>query len=348
MKTTFVSTVAVATSLRQSILKTQGDLVSAQKEAATGRFADVGLTLGGRAGWTISLRQEHARLNAIVDSNALASSRLDATQAALGDIRGTAKEFLGALIALPDGATGANVLQEQAATGLKGLIHGLNASIAGEYLFGGINAAAQPVADYFATPAAANKQAVDNAFLAAFGVAQGDPGVGAISATDMQTFLDGAFRSLFDDPQWSDWSAASSQDRQSRITATEVVESSVNANEQAMRKIAMAYTMVADLGVQGLNEGARRAVTETATQLIAEGINEVTALQAKVGGVQGRIGQVNDRMSMQLDILSRQVAGLEGVDPFEAASRVNVLMTQLETGYALTARMQRLSILDYL
>ncbi len=348
MKTTFVSTVAIATSLRQSILKTQGEMVGAQKEVATGRHADVGLTLGARAGQTVSLRQEHARLNAIVDTNALASSQLDATQAALGDISSTANDFLGALIALSEGATGANVLKEQAAIGLKGLIHGLNASMGGGHLFGGINSDAPPITDYFAAPAPANKQAVDTAFLAAFGVAQDDPGVAAITAADMQTFLDGAFQTLFDDPQWADWSAASSQDMQSRITATEVVETSVNANEQAMRKIAMAYTMVADLGIEGLNEGARSAVTEKATQLIAEGINELTALQARVGGVQGRISQVNDRMSLQLDILSEQVTGLENVDPFEAASRVNTLMTQLEAGYALTARMQRLSILDYL
>ncbi len=348
MKTTFVSTVAVATSLRQSILKTQGDLVGAQKEATTGRFADIGLSLGGHTGRTVSFRQEHARLNAVVDSNALTSGRLDSTQAALGDIQTVAKDFLGALIALPEGAIGATVLQEQAEAGLTALIQGLNASMGGKHLFGGINSDPAPITDYFATPAPANKQAVDSAFATAFGIGQDDPGVAAISATDMQTFLDGPFQALFDDPQWADWSAASSQNMQSRITPTEVVETSVNANEQAMRKLAMAYTMVADLGTAGLNEGTLRVLTEKATQLMAEGINEVTALQARLGGVQGRIAQVNDRMSMQLDILSRQVTDLEAVDPYEAASRVNTLMTQLETGYALTARMQRLSILDYL
>ena len=114
MKTTLVSTLAVSTSLRQSILRTQSELGIAQKEVATGRHADVGLTLGGRTGQTVSLRQEHARLNTIIDGNALAGSRLDATQAALDDIRGMADRFLAGLVAVRESATGAQVMQQDA------------------------------------------------------------------------------------------------------------------------------------------------------------------------------------------------------------------------------------------
>lgn len=349
MKTTFVSTAAISGITRQSVLKTQSDLVTAQKEVSTGRLADVGRSLGGRTGQAVSIRQEHARLGTIMTTNAQAGSRLETTQLTLGQLRETADGFLGALIAAGGTKTGARALQQQAAEGLKGLIASLNSTAGGQHLFGGINADVKPMTDYFATPAAASKQAVDTAFAAAFGMAQTDPGVAAITPADMQTFLDGGFRALFDDAQWSaDWSAASSQNIQSRISPTDVVDSSVNANEQAMRKLAMAYTMVADLGVDGLDEGAFRAVAETATRLVSEGIHEITALQGRVGGAQARITQVNERLSMQVDILSKDISGLEGVDPFEAATRVSTLMTQLETGYALTARIQRLSILNYL
>ena len=349
MKTTFVSTVAVASVTRQSILKTQGELVGAQKEVTTGRLADVGRTLGTRTGQAVSLRQEHARLGTFMATNEMAGSRLETTQLTLDQLRETADGFLASLVSTRDTTTGAKALGQQAAEGLKGLIASLNTTSGGQHLFGGIHSDAAPMADYFATPAAASKQAVDNAFAAAFGIAQTDPGAAAISAADMQTFLDGDFRALFDDPQWgANWSAASSQNMQSRISSAEVVDTSVNANEQAMRKLAMAYTMVADLGADGLNEGAFRAVAETATRLISEGIHEITALQGRVGGAQQRIAQVNERMSVQVDILAKDIAGLENVDPFEAASRVTTLMTQLETGYALTARIQRLSILNYL
>ena len=349
MKTTFVSTAALAGVPRQAIQKTQSELVTAQKEISTGRLADVGRTLGGRTGQAVSLRQEHARLETILTTNQMAGSRLETTQLTLGQLRETASGFLGALVGVGKGTTGAAALQQAAEQGLKGLIGSLNASAGGAHLFGGINADAKPVADYYATPAAANKQAVDNAFAAAFGVAQTDPGAAAIGAADMQAFLDGDFRALFEDPQWSGtWSAATSQNVQSRISPTEVADTSVNANEQAMRKLAMAYTMVADLGAGRLNEATFRVVAETATRLVSEGIQDLTALQGRVGGTQARIAQMNERMSAQTDILATRIGSLENVDPYEAASRVTTLMTQLETGYALTARLQRLSILNYL
>lgn len=350
MKTTSVSTAAIANVQRQAILKAQNELATTQKEITSGRLADVGLALGSRTREVVSLRSEHARLSTMVSTNQIATSRLETSQVTLDHLRDTADEFLGALVAVGKGTGGAQTLQQSAAENLKGLVASLNASSGGQYLFAGINADTAPMADYFSAPAtSASKQAVDDAFVAAFGVAQGDPGAGAISATDMQNFLDGPFKALFDEPQWSaTWSAASSQNMQSRISSTEMADTSANANEQAVKKLAMAYTMVADLGADKLGAETFRVVAETATRLMSEGIQEVTALQGRLGAAQGRIAQTNERMSMQIDLIANDIGSLENVDPYEAATRVTTLMTQLETGYALTARIQRLSILNYL
>jgi flagellar hook-associated protein 3 FlgL len=42
------------------------------------------------------------------------------------------------------------------------------------------------------------------------------------------------------------------------------------------------------------------------------------------------------------------VDALEGVDPYEASSRLSALMNQIETAYAMTGRIQKLSLLNYL
>lgn len=349
MKTTSVSTLAVSTAIRQSIVKSQGELVSAQKEVASGRWADIGRTLGSKAGQAVSLRQEHARLNTIIDTNGLTASRLDSTQAALNGIRETAEGFLGSLISAREGDTGPQVILPQAIKNLQGLISGLNTTVSGRYLFAGINSDTEPVADYFATPAAGSKQAVDTAFATAFGMAQNDPAVATISAADMRAFLDSDFSALFEGPQWSaTWSSASSDNMRSRISSSEVIDTSVNANNPAMKKLAMAYTMVADLGTENLNGNAFRAVVDTAARLIAEGVQEVTTVQARVGASQMRVAQASERMSLQVDILSSRITGLENVDPYEASTRITTLMTQLETSFALTARIQRLSLMKYL
>ncbi len=74
----------------------------------------------------------------------------------------------------------------------------------------------------------------------------------------------------------------------------------------------------------------------------------VTNVQARLGVAQNRVSDASERMSIQRDILTRQVTGLENVDPYEAATRVNALMSQVEVSYSLTARIRQMSLLRYL
>ena len=83
MSTIIVSTQSISEATRLSLLKAQARLIDAQKEAATGRHADVGRSLGFRTGQTISLRQDHARLTTTMETNAIAATRLDVTQGVL-------------------------------------------------------------------------------------------------------------------------------------------------------------------------------------------------------------------------------------------------------------------------
>ena len=165
----------------------------------------------------------------------------------------------------------------------------------------------------------------------------------------MQTFLDTTFSDLFNDPSWSaDWSSASNQNMRSRISTSELIETSTNANEAAFRKLAKAYTMVADLGVQNLSQSAYEVVIDQAIFDVNEAIQELGDLQSQLGTAEQRVKDASERMSLQLDVMTTQVRSLEGVDPNEAATRVNQLLVQIETSYALTARIMGLSILDYL
>jgi flagellar hook-associated protein 3 FlgL len=165
----------------------------------------------------------------------------------------------------------------------------------------------------------------------------------------MQGFLDGAFASLFDEAGWTtDWSNAASQPLRSRISPTQLIDASVHANEQALRELAQAYTMVLDAGVGTLGESAARTVLTSATALLGQAMGHLTQLQSTIGVAQERVANASTQMSAQVDILAKLQADLEGVDPYEAATRVNTLTTQLETSYALTARMHQLSLLNYL
>jgi flagellar hook-associated protein 3 FlgL len=348
MKTTPISTSALSEATRLSLAKLQAKLAQTQKEVTTGRHADMGLSLGFRTGEVISLRHEHTRLQAITDTNAVAATRLNAAQSALKALAETAQSFLGQLMAGATSNQSQQVLQTQALSGLSMFADTLNTTIDGASLFAGINADVRPITEYQA-PGSANAQAVASAFAGAFGISQSDPGVANIDSTDMQTFLDTTFAGLFDPGAWSGtWSAASDQNIRSRISSTELVETSVNANDEAFRKLASAFTMVADLGTNKLNQDAFQAVVGTATSLVGQALDGLTKLQTDLGVAQERIAKANDRMSIQMDIMANHIGVLEGVDPYEASTRVAELLTQVEIAYAMTARIEKLTILNYL
>src|SRR5262245_29651528 len=104
MKSTFVSTAAVSQALRYSLMRMQSDLTKASKEATNGHVADVGLALGARTGYSVSLNRDFDRLKGIVDTNGLVSSRLSATQNALTEITSISQSFQSTLIASTSGA----------------------------------------------------------------------------------------------------------------------------------------------------------------------------------------------------------------------------------------------------
>ncbi len=89
-------------------------------------------------------------------------------------------------------------------------------------------------------------------------------------------------------------------------------------------------------------------VVNKAIEKLGTGIADVTSQMGKLGNVQEQVKLASERLKVQTDILNRRINDLENVDPEETAVRLNTALTQLETTYAVTARMQGLSILNYL
>jgi len=274
-------------------------------------------------------------------------TRLEATQVGLTSISDTASAFLEALVAARGSVTTAGILQTEAKDGLGRVIETLGAQVAGMSIFSGIAVDQRPLQQYFASPAPGSKAAVDGAFSAHFGMAQSDPAVGTIPASLMQTYVDSVHDSLFADPAWGAvWSTSSSQPMQSRISADLVIDSSVTANEPGIRKIVQAFALVADSGVKGLNASAFQVVVDKAIALVGEGMAEVSELQGRVGAMQSRVSDASDQLGVGRIQATRALSELEDVDAAELAVRLDGILEQMEAAYAVTARLQRLSLLD--
>ena len=349
MRLNLISSHGLAQTLQVALRKNQFDLATAQTEVQTGRYADLGAEVGQSMGRSVSLHIEHAQLTTISETNSIASAQLDASQAALKSIVDTATNFVSTMMAARSSATGPGVAQLTAQAAFKTVADTLNTAIGGVYVFAGINNTAKPFkANLDDTSAGAGKSLV-NSFVTAFGTQPGDAANGTITSTAMNTFLDTGFDGLFSDSSWeSEWSAASDQNVVSRIAPTESIATSVNINAPAFRKLMSAFSMISKLGMNSLGQGAFEAVADKAIKSAQEAIGGMADLQTELGVSQQRITAAGNRSAIQLNILSQSIDGLEAVDPYAAATRVSELQTQLETSFALTARIQKLSLLNYL
>ena len=348
MKTQSVSSYMLANATRNIIAKAQADLVKAQQEATSGFVFDTGLSLGSRTGQSLSLRKEHDRLSVLTDSNKLLTERMTTSQNALNSALKGSQDFLGTVIALRGSPLGHDV----AANTAKGLLQTatslINTSFNGEYIFAGVNTDVKPVGDYDAAGNPA-RAAVLQSFEDHFGFPITDPQVATITADNMKAYLDTPFASEFDAGSWSDnWSSASDTLVKSRIAPTELAETSVSANNAGFRQMVMSYTMVAEFGNIGLNQGAFDAVINKAIETTTQANSTLPGVQSALGNAQARTKDATDRLTLQINVLNSSVLDLEGVDPYEAANRVEALRTQIDASYALTVRMQSLSLLNYL
>ncbi|MGI6851710.1 flagellar hook-associated family protein [Mesorhizobium sp. 1B3] len=350
MKISFVSNHAVSKALSYQLTRLQNDMMKAQQEISSGKYADVGLALGARTGQVVALDRDIERLQGLQVSNGLVSARIDVTTTALKRLTTQADALMSALNVGGNGNT-IEVLRAAGKTALETLTGALNSSHNGEYIFSGINTDVEPITDYF-SPGADNKAAFDQAFQDHFGFPQTDPQAQDITAAEMTTFLEDVIEPMFlgNVPGgWQDnWSKATDQGVTNRIGLNETAETTLSANMQGVRKLAMASTIVADLLDGVLNSGARDAVISHARNLVGESVADINQSTAQLGLVDKRIDDANERIKMQVDIFKMSLGNLQNVDTYEASTRVNNLLAQIETSYALTARIQRLSLLNYL
>ena len=345
--TNYISSLSFSTATNKSISSQTSNLVKLQKEVSSGRHYDVGLHLGSSTGEAVSIRAQFHTLNAIVDTNALISSSLDVGVQALENVSTAASSFQSTLLTSIGSPTARSVIVSSAKGNLDELISSLNTSFNGSFIFAGINTEETPIETY--ETGSSNKTAIDASFNAKFGFGPDDPQVANITVADIEDYLDNDFATEFNAANWgTNWSTATDEVTSSRISATEVIDTSVSANEESLRKLTMAYTMVSSIGAENMSQKAFDAVANKATELIGSAIQDLNNVIGKAGNAQARVSDASDRLAIQTDTLNERIVDLENVDKTEASVQLSSAVTQLELTYAITSRMQKLSLLNYL
>lgn len=351
MKASFISNMSLQNAMRLTVAKAQKEMMQLQEEMVTERHADVGAVLGAKTARTLNLHRDLQRMEALKSTNALTTQRLAASQQALGQMSTAANDAMEVLIAL-SGITSADQLklaQSSITSALSTFTAAANTSFSGEYLFSGINTDVMPLKDYLQTsPPSGAKAAFDTAF-SNFMTSNGFASTEEITPAAMKSFIADLETSFNDDSYWqANWSQASDENMQSRISTSETVQSSTNANVGGMRSLALGLVLGQELLTLNLGEQTRKAVTDATIDQVGKAISGIDGERSKLGISEARVKQANTSLNAQVTILSKSIRDMEGIDTYEVATRVTTLESQLSLAYTLTSRIQKLSLLNYL
>jgi flagellar hook-associated protein 3 FlgL len=348
MKSSFISSSAIQNAMRLTIRQAQNQMTKATMEATTGVYADIGVSLGGNAARSVDFSREVDRIASIKSSNSLVTARMESSQLGLSKMKDVGDGLVSKLTALqgshdPGSIT---VAIQSATSALSTMMDTANTMVNGEYLFSGINTDVQPLTDKTTTTSAAIVTQL-NTYATGLGKAVSD-----LTGAEMSTFIITTVEPMFSETAWTDpttgWSQASSQNMTSRISNSEVIESSTNANSEGMRYFALASVMTSALLGQGLSSDAMSTVSKQAISYTTKATSGLVTQASQLGLSQERVKKSNDALDAQSNIIKNKLVDLQGVDPYEASTLVKTLETQLETAYTIVSKIQQLSLVNYL
>jgi flagellar hook-associated protein 3 FlgL len=348
MKSSFISSSAIQNAMRLTIRQAQNQMTKATMEATTGVYADIGVSLGGNAARSVDFSREVDRIASIKASNSLVTARMESSQLGLSKMKDVGDGLVSKLTALqgshdPGSVT---VAIQSATSALSTMMDTANTMVNGEYLFSGINTDVQPLTDKTTATSAAIVTQL-NTYATGLGKAVSD-----LTGAEMSTFITTTVEPMFSETAWTDpttgWSQASSQNMTSRISNSEVIESSTNANSEGMRYFALASVMTSALLGQGLSSDAMSTVSKQAISYTTKATSGLVTQASQLGLSQERVKKSNDALDAQSNIIKNKLVDLQGVDPYEASTLVKTLETQLETAYTIVSKIQQLSLVNYL
>ena len=133
-----------------------------------------------------------------------------------------------------------------------------------------------------------------------------------------------------------------------RIDDNTTLNYGVNATDDAFRNILSAVRDAVNADVTTMTETAFATLRAGVTTLLDSGLQQLTTLQARLGNHQQLLGDRIDGQHALENLYVREVTDIEGADVEETAVRLQSMETQLRATYEMTARMGRMSLLDYL
>ncbi|MEI4472022.1 flagellin [Frigidibacter sp. MR17.24] len=350
-----VSTYQMSMDNRLKIARLNADLLTANQEVSTGLKSDVYGALGSRASQTLMLRQQMDLADAFVVSNTSVSGRMSAMDSALSTARDAAQDVLA--LAIPNATEitqTAGTLQMQAKAAFDQIVTALNSNYAGSALFSGTatnRSALQSWSAQSATtgvsPETAMADAVGDGPLTAADAAAMIAQIEQMFASSTGTDAD--FEGTFYNGTPAETAGVANARQTVRVADGVTLDYGIQANDPAILDTLRGLAMLATTDVSQITDAdAYSAWVGEAISALSGGIDGIDEQRSILGNQMKMVEQQTTRQQTLSDLYNNQIVDLEGVDPYEAATRVTLLQSQIEASYAVTARLNEMSILNFL
>lgn len=314
---------------------TKTELSTLVQELTSGRVSDLTAHLGSDQPRLASLDRKLELLATFSQSNLATSQLLGTMQTAMGSVDSNRSRATDALLTVTQASTEVNIAQagSVAQSTFEAVVSGLNTRLGGRSVFGGNDLDARPLAS--ADVMLADLKATVT---------------GLTTGPDISAALDvwfdapgGAFETI-------GYQGDTGGFLERSVSADEVVNIDLRADDPAFRNTLKAMALgvlAADTGM-ALDIETRRDMQQQAATALLGAAGSLAGVQGRVGFLEAQVDEAQTRTAAEETSFGIARNLLVSADPYETAVRLEAVQTQLETQFALTARLSRLSLAEYL
>jgi flagellar hook-associated protein 3 FlgL len=315
---------------RNTAIKT--DIQRLNQELATGQAADLAKHLGGSYAELSGIERNMRLLEGYSVNITEAKQLTDVMQIRLEQISTISTDFAGDLITSV--SSGKVSIQDafvnEAALHFQTVVETLNSQSAGRFLFSG---------DATNVPALVSSDAI----LTELNIVL----TGATSRVDIEARID----SWFSDPTGFEafaYTGGSDALGSFKMSETTRVSVDIRANSDAIKDLFASFAKVIASDASTLDlEDQRQMRKQSATELMTAQ-EKLIGLQAELGLAQEQIENWGVQTATSRTGLDYAKGALLSVDPYERATELEAAQFQLESLYTITARLSRLSLVNFL
>lgn len=322
---------------RSANARIKADLQRLGTEMTSGRTSDIRGATGGDLGPLAGLNHALGTLSGYKTSAAETGTMVEAVQRSLARVQDSA-ETLGPALLLASSSGQVTQIQSAASdirAQFSDVVSALNVQIADRTVLAGT--------------------ATGGAALAGADVMLGDlqtviTAAGATTAADVETVVN----AWFDDPaggfETVGYLGSNKDIAPIRIGMNESASLPLRADSGAIREVLKAYAMGALVaeGTLAGNDTERAALLNRSAHLMLAADRSLSETRASIGAIEARIELVQAHNAAETSALELAQSEILSVDPYETATNLTAVQSQLETLYTVTARLSRLSLAEYL